>query len=106
MPLQTLKQQDGSYVSVRPVSQIARAISGFGATVTVTTVSDSTSMMFVVGEDYFSNATIGTSLGGTYYAGASEYDPAFVNRVLRADAAPVEATFDNVVDLLDWLERD
>jgi hypothetical protein len=48
----------------------------------------------------------------SYYSGTAliaaeeEYDPAFVARVLRVDAAPNEATFDNVVDLMDWLERD
>jgi hypothetical protein len=52
------------------------------------------------------NASIGVSLGGVYFAGSSDYDPAFVERVLNADTAPVEARFDNVVDLLDWLERD
>jgi len=35
-----------------------------------------------------------------------EYDPAFVAEILAADAAPNEATFDNVVDMLEWLERD
>jgi hypothetical protein len=36
----------------------------------------------------------------------TNYDPAFVDLVLQADAAPIEATFDNVIDLLEWLERD
>ncbi len=35
-----------------------------------------------------------------------EYDPAFVAEILAADAAPAEEGFDNVVDLLDWLNRD
>ena len=34
-----------------------------------------------------------------------EYDPAFVARVLKADSEPMR-TFDNVVDLMDWLDRD
>jgi hypothetical protein len=34
------------------------------------------------------------------------YDPAFVTDILAADAAPAEEGFDNVVDLLDWLNRD
>jgi hypothetical protein len=33
-----------------------------------------------------------------------EYDPAFVARVLAADAEPIEASFDNIEDLLAWLE--
>jgi hypothetical protein len=35
-----------------------------------------------------------------------QYAPSFVTQVLGADAGPVEAKFDNVVDLLEWLERD
>jgi hypothetical protein len=34
-----------------------------------------------------------------------EYDPDFVARVLKADSEPMR-TFDNVVDLMEWLERD
>jgi hypothetical protein len=34
------------------------------------------------------------------------YDSAFVAEILAADAAPEEVGFDNVVDLLDWLNRD
>jgi len=53
-----------------------------------------------------SNATIGVTLGGVYYASAGGYDPDFVASILQADAAPPEASFDNVVDMLDWLNRD
>lgn len=36
-----------------------------------------------------------------------EYNPAFVAEILAADAAPPEEPgFNNVVDLLDWLNRD
>jgi hypothetical protein len=34
----------------------------------------------------------------------AQYDPGFVERVLKADAAPNEATFDNVIDMMNWLE--
>lgn len=34
------------------------------------------------------------------------YSDEFVAEVLRADAAPSEAGFDNVEDLLAWLEAD
>jgi hypothetical protein len=54
----------------------------------------------------YSNAMIGVSLGGTYFAGANDYDPDFVASVLKADASEPEASFDNVVDMLDWLNRD
>jgi hypothetical protein len=53
-----------------------------------------------------SNATAGVSLSCTSLAGASDYNPDFVASVLAADAAKPEASFDNVVDLLDWLDRD
>jgi hypothetical protein len=80
--------------------------SGVTGAAMVTGVTVSTSMN-MVGFDYWSsNATTGLSLGGVYYAGASGYDPDFVANVLRADSGPVEASFDNVVDMLDWLERD
>jgi hypothetical protein len=36
----------------------------------------------------------------------SGYDPDFVASILHADAAPPEATFTNVVDMLEWLNRD
>jgi hypothetical protein len=35
-----------------------------------------------------------------------EYDPAFVTRILDAAAQPPEAKFNNVVDMLNWLNRD
>jgi hypothetical protein len=35
-----------------------------------------------------------------------EYDSDFVASVLRADAEAPEASFNNVVDMLDWLNRD
>lgn len=60
----------------------------------------------VTGFDWSSNATIGISLGGEYYVSAADYDPGFVASILQADAAPPEASFNNVVDMLDWLNRD
>ena len=35
-----------------------------------------------------------------------KYDAAFVKRVLDADAKPPEAKFANVIDMMDWLDRD
>lgn len=34
-----------------------------------------------------------------------DYDPTFVSDVLRADSRTPEASFDNVIDMLDWLNR-
>lgn len=43
----------------------------------------------------------------TLYTEASgSYDPDFVAEVLQADDAAPEASFDNVVDMLNWLNRD
>lgn len=33
-----------------------------------------------------------------------EYNPEIVRQVLAADALPPEATFDNIEDMLHWLE--
>lgn len=35
-----------------------------------------------------------------------EYDPEFVASLLRASESPPEATFDNIEDLLRWLNVD
>lgn len=35
-----------------------------------------------------------------------EYNPELVKRVLEADAKPPVAKFTNVIDMLEWLERD
>ncbi len=53
----------------------------------------------------YSNATVGFSLGGTYVVSSSDYDPDFVKSILDADRAPPEARFNNVVDMLDWLNH-
>jgi hypothetical protein len=52
------------------------------------------------------NAASGVSVGGTFYSGIDDYDPDFVASLLAADAVEPEASFNNVVDLLDWLDRD
>ena len=50
--------------------------------------------------------TIFVYSGDTPAAAQQEYDPEFVADILAADAAPPEASFDNVVDMLDWLNRE
>ena len=37
---------------------------------------------------------------------ASNFNPAIVTKLLQADAAPPEATFTNVIDMMEWLDRD
>jgi hypothetical protein len=51
-------------------------------------------------------ATEGLSFFTISYAGVANYNADFVAELLAADAAEPEATFDNVVDMLDWLNRD
>jgi hypothetical protein len=96
--------------SARPVYPVFETPSGFS--VTFTGVADSTSIS-VIGPGW-STATSGASLAGIYYAGvtavapaaAEEYDPDFVASILRADVEPPEGRFNNVVDMLNWLNRD
>jgi hypothetical protein len=103
-----VQQTKHRVASVRSVYRTFEAIPGFSGTVTFTDVADSGSL-HVIGIDWFSTATIGASLGGVYpavYVDAEEYDPSFVRSLRRADVAPPEAQFDNVVDMLNWLNRD
>jgi hypothetical protein len=51
-------------------------------------------------------ATEGLSFFTISYAGVGNYNSDFVAELLAADAAEPEATFDNVVDMLGWLNRD
>jgi hypothetical protein len=88
-----------------PVTETISASGATGATMVNDVIAGMG--MNAIGMSYWSsNASVGVSFGGMYYLGASDYDPDLVERVLRADAAPAEAAFDNVVDMLDWLERD
>jgi hypothetical protein len=51
-----------------------------------------------------SNANAGFSI--CTISSVTNYDSSFVSEMLAADAAEPEATFDNVVDMLDWLNRE
>jgi hypothetical protein len=101
------------------VVPVTRSVPGFGGTQFLTAfsgtgeyVSGSTGgysrNAFVSGSTCsftLSTATAGISIGCTLHAGAPEYNLDFVSEVLAADAAEHEASFDNVVDMLDWLNR-
>jgi hypothetical protein len=39
-------------------------------------------------------------------SGAEEYEPEMVDRLLRLEVQAPEAKFNNVVDMMDWLDRD
>jgi hypothetical protein len=54
---------------------------------------------------FCSNARSPLSFGCTVTSD-SGYDADFVADILKADAAEPEASFDNVVDMLDWLNRE
>jgi hypothetical protein len=90
----------------RYVYPVALTISGTATSTTMLTDVTAGAAMASPGIDWSSNASGAVYYGGVYYIGAGDYDSDFVARVLQADAAPIEATFDNVVDMLDWLERD
>jgi hypothetical protein len=57
-------------------------------------------------------APISNTFGSTYSLTittsdlSDEYNPEMVAALLKADAEPPVATFTNVVDMMEWLERD
>jgi hypothetical protein len=91
-------------IPVRHAFPLIEAVAGFGNAQNLMALSGTNSRL-VAGSSFYSNATIGISLGGTYVVGASDYDPDFVQSILQADAAAPEARFNNVVDMLDWLNH-
>jgi hypothetical protein len=54
----------------------------------------------------FSSNASGLLIRAVSSASAVDYDPRFVTEMLAADAAEPEATFNNVVDMLGWLNRE
>jgi hypothetical protein len=96
----------------RPLYPVTETVAGFGGARVVTGATGTASSgsyawtSNVETHAWTSNAMIGVMFGGVYYASAGEYDPDFVASILQADAAPPEASFNNVVDMLDWLNRD
>jgi hypothetical protein len=103
MSLQEIGERERPH-KPRSVWNLYQAVAGCPRIVTGLSAS---TRKIVTGFDWSSsNATTGISLGGEYYVGASDYDPDFVASILQADSAPPEASFNNVVDMLDWLNRD
>jgi hypothetical protein len=86
-----------------PVVPVIEAVAGFGHSANMTALSNAYS---ITGFDLYSNAPNGIALGTISLAGVVEYDPQFVKEVLQADAGSPEASFNNVVDMLDWLNRE
>jgi len=106
MALHAIKERErpphSGFWNVYPVTE---TVAGFQGARIVTVLSDAKSAL-VVGSGWTSNATIGVSLGGEYFTDAQEYDAVFVESIIKADADSPEASFNNVVDMLDWLNRD
>jgi hypothetical protein len=88
----------------RPLYPVTETVAGFNGARIVTGTTGTASLRLEA-SPWTSNATIDVALGAVYYSGASEYDPDFVASILQADTAPAEASFNNVVDMLDWLNR-
>jgi hypothetical protein len=102
MSLQAIQEHEPP---IRYALPITETVAGFdGARLVVAT----TGSLGRVAEDFawYSNAMIGIAVGGTYYASSRDYDPDFVASILQADAAVPEASFNNVVDMLEWLNRE
>jgi hypothetical protein len=101
MALQQLKERKTPVWNVFPITE---TVAGFDGACLVTGLTGNGA--FLVGSSWFSNVPTGMSFGCLSYAGASDYDSEFVSSILQADAAAPEASFNNVVDMLDWLNRD
>ncbi len=105
MGLQALERKlDHPVWSMAPVTN---TVSGFDGARIVTAWSNISAVaVTVIGYATATTATNGISLRTIYYAGANGYDDEFAANILKADAAAPEAEFNNVVDMLDWLNRE
>jgi hypothetical protein len=97
----------------RNVYPITKTVSGSEWARIITTVSgalisvDAATFPFRENTYTFSsNAAEGFSICTLSYASVADYDSSFVTEMLAADAAEPEATFNNVVDMLGWLNRE
>jgi hypothetical protein len=89
----------------RPLYLVTETVAGFNGARVVTGATGPASLRLET-HAWTSNATSGVALGGVFFANVGEYHPDFVASILQADAAAPEASFNNVVDMLDWLNRD
>jgi|SRR6185437_5821356 len=103
MALQAIKEREAYAWQVHPV---IKTVAGFGNAQSLMAFSDNYGVGTLVSSGLFSTAPNTVFLGCTYFAGTSDYDPDFVASILQADASAPEATFNNVVDMLDWLNRE
>jgi hypothetical protein len=103
MGLQAVKEREQPIWQTFPITE---TVTGFEGARLVTTLTGSLGQI-VEGSGWYPNTMVGLSLGAVYYASASagDYDADLVASILQADAAAPEASFSNVVDMLDWLNR-
>jgi hypothetical protein len=88
----------------KAISGLASPLIAYGSNADVTVVAGIAVSSTAVGDWHLVDA------GAVWSAAAhwveEEYDPAMVTRILEADAKPPEAKFSNVIDMLEWLERE
>lgn len=101
MSLQEVRERESAIWCVFPITE---TVAGFDGARIVTGLTGNGAVL--LGSGWFSNVATGVSLGCMYYASTSGYDSEFVSSILQADAAAPEASHNNVVDMLDWLNRE
>lgn len=100
--LQTIERESAVRRSI--VYPSTKTVAGFEGTRIITGLSGGVCTA-VLTNSLLVSTLASTSVVCVYYAGIDEYDAEFVSTVLAADRAEPEATFDNVVDMLGWLNR-
>ncbi len=94
----------------REICPTTKPASGGGWAKIVTTASGNATDGLVMMAHHtaltLSNAATGPSFYTVSYVGVANHSLDFVAEIRTADAAEPEATFDNVVDMLDWLNRE
>ena len=109
MSLQTIEcEKRRAPATLQKLFPVTRTVSGFEGFQFLKTVSEGVTDITVHGSYALAtNASVSLSIVGcVYYAGVNGYDADFVKAIQAADAAEPEAGFNNVVDMLDWLNRD
>lgn len=98
-------EQRGQYPAMHHVYPVSQTISGtagariaYGSNVNVTTVGW-VALVSTANQEYQLVGVAPTPV-------TEEYVPEMVSLLLRLDKAPPEAKFNNVVDMMDWLDRD
>ena len=91
----------GTTISGQEGATIAYASNGTVTVASGATIS-STAMVTAKAYGHLVNAVVVLSAQPT----EEKYNPEFVRKILEADARPPAAKFTNVVDMMEWLDRD